>query len=84
MPMQRRNDCAVRKWKLPFAIGFDRYIVAQLGAQIVEVALLVRHGDQSPVAISGGEFDSVDWGGLSSRLSRYGGRVGDHAGQSYN
>jgi hypothetical protein len=39
--MQRRNDCALRERKPPFPIGLDRYIVAQLGAQIVGLRFLV-------------------------------------------
>jgi hypothetical protein len=35
-------------------------IVAQLGAPIVEVAFFVRHRDQSPVAITGGGFYTVE------------------------
>ena len=49
---------------LPFAVGLDRYIVAQNSAQIVEVACLVGHRDQLPVAVSRGDFDSEDRGGL--------------------
>src|SRR5437899_3283393 len=50
--------------KLPFSGGLDRYVVAQNGAQIVEVAFFVGHGDQPPVAVSGGDFDSEDRGRL--------------------
>jgi len=45
---------AVRERTVPFPVGLDLHIVAQNGAQIVEVALFVGHGDQSPVAVSGG------------------------------
>jgi len=44
----------VRVRKLPFPGGLDRYVVAQNGAQIVEFAFFVGHGDQPPVAVSGG------------------------------
>ncbi len=37
--MQPGNDCAVRERKLPFPIGLHRYVVAQLCAQIVDVAI---------------------------------------------
>src|SRR5258708_7955068 len=75
------NDVAI---KLPFPGGLDRYVVAQNGAQIVEVAFFVGHGDQPPLAISGGGFHSGDRSGLSVGWSRCGGHVGDHAGQRYN
>src|SRR6266478_3700325 len=84
IPMQRHNDGAIRERKLSFPIGLHRYIVAQLGANIVEVAFFVGHGDQLPVAVSGGNFYSVDRGGLSIGLSRCGGHVGDHAGKHHN
>src|SRR4029077_531775 len=83
-PGEPGNDSAVRVRKLPFPRGLDRYVVAQNGAQIAEVAFFVGHGDQPPVAISGGNFDSEDRGSLSIGLSRYGGYGGDHAGQRYN
>jgi hypothetical protein len=38
LPMNRGNDGAVRERKLSFAIGLYRYVIAQLGAYIVEVA----------------------------------------------
>jgi hypothetical protein len=45
--MHRRNDGAVREWTRPFFKGFDRYIVADLSAQLLahtgEMELL--HGD---------------------------------------
>ena len=43
-----------------FAIGLDRYIVAQLGAQLVEIAFFVGHRDQIPVAVSRRDRYSVD------------------------
>ena len=59
-PGEPGNDCAVRERKLPFPVGLDGYIVAQNGAQIVEVAFFVGHGDQPPVAVTGGNLDSED------------------------
>src|SRR5262249_10940497 len=50
---------------------------------IVEVAFFVGHGDQSPVTVSGGNFDSVDRSSLSIGLTRCGDHVGGHAGQRY-
>jgi len=35
--MQRGNDCAVWERQLPFLKGLDRYLVAELGAQLVEL-----------------------------------------------
>jgi len=61
-PGEPGNDGAVRERKLPFPGGIDRYVVAQNGAQIVELAFFVCHGDQFPVAVSGGDFDSEDRG----------------------
>ena len=73
-PGEPGNDRAARERKLTFPEGLDRCVVAQNGAQIVEVAFFVGHGDQAPVAVSGGDFDSEDRGGLSIGLSRCGGR----------
>src|SRR6266568_7475126 len=64
IPSKPGSDCAVRERKLAFPIGLDRYIVAQNGAKIVEVAFFVGHGDQPPVVVSGGNFDSEDRGGF--------------------
>src|SRR5215204_1611844 len=83
-PGEPGNDGAVRERKCPFPGGLDRYVVAQNGAQIVEVAFFVGDGDQPPVAVSGWDFDSEDRGGLSVGLSRCGSHVGDHAGQRHN
>jgi len=59
----------------------DRHIVAQNGANAVQVAFFVGDGDQPPLAISGGKFDPEDRrrraAGLPGRL----GRIGHHAGQ---
>jgi len=52
--------------ELPFAIGLDRNIVAQNGPQIIEVAFFVGHGDQLPVAVSGGIVIPKIWSALSS------------------
>src|SRR6266852_488935 len=52
--VQSRNDCTVRERNLALAIGLNRYIVAQNGSKTVEVAFFVGHGDQLPVAVSGG------------------------------
>src|SRR5262249_32319394 len=38
IPMQRGNDCTVRERKRPFPQGPYREVVAQLGAQLLEVA----------------------------------------------
>ena len=40
--MQRGNDCAVRERELPFPKGRYRDIVAQLGAQLLEVVSCSR------------------------------------------
>jgi hypothetical protein len=36
--MQRSNDGAVRERDLHFLKGLDRYLVAELGAQLVDLA----------------------------------------------
>src|SRR5262245_60682893 len=83
-PVQGGNDSAVRVRELPFAVGLDRYIVAQNGTQTVEVAFFVGHGYQLPVAVSVGDFVHENRGGLFIRLFRRGGDVGDPAGQRCN
>jgi hypothetical protein len=50
-PGELGNDCPVRERKFPFPVGLDRYVVAENGAQIVEVAFFVSHRDQPPVAV---------------------------------
>ena len=67
--------------KLPFPVGFDRYIVAEKGAKIVEVAFFVGHGDQLPVAVSGRNCDSENRISLSVGASRGVSHVDDHASQ---
>jgi hypothetical protein len=76
--VQSGYDCAVRERKFLFAVGLDRYIVAQNGTQAVEIALFVGHGDQPSVAVSGGDFVYEDLGALSTFLSKCPGRVADH------
>src|SRR5262249_56391401 len=67
--MQRGNDCAVREWELPFAKGFYCNVIAQLGAQLLEfVSRQLLDRDQAPVAVTCGNFDPVDWGGVSVTL----------------
>ena len=63
-PVNRGNDAAVRERELPFLKGFDRFIVAELSAQLVGLAWYKKlvNGDRFPIAVSGGDFDSVDWG----------------------
>jgi hypothetical protein len=56
IPGYSGDDCAVRERKLPLPIGLDRFIVAQNRADIVEVAFFVGHGDEPPIAVSGGHF----------------------------
>jgi len=69
-PGEPGNNRAVRERRLPFSVGLDRYIVAQDGTYIFEVAFFVGHGDQPPVAISGGNFASGDRGRLFIGASR--------------
>ena len=85
-PMNRCNDGAVWERDLSFFNGLDRNVVAELSAQLVGLALdqEVIHGDQFPIAIPGGNSDSVDRGGLSIALFRCGRHVGDYTAQCYN
>jgi hypothetical protein len=64
--VQGGNDCAVRERGLSFAVSFDRDFVAQNGSKTVKVAFFMGHGDQPPVAVSGGNFGYVDRRGLLS------------------
>src|SRR5262252_970927 len=45
---------ATKDWGRPFTTGLDRHIVAQDGADVVQLAFFAGHGDQLPVAVSGG------------------------------
>src|SRR5580693_2076891 len=83
-PGQPGDDRAVRKRQLPFPVGLDRQIIAEKGSKIVEVAFFVGHGNQLPVAVSGGNFDSEDRGGFFISVSRCGGRRNDNAGHRRN
>src|SRR5262245_47090270 len=79
--MQRGNDCAVREWELPFAKGFYCNVIAQLGAQLLEfVSRQLLDRDQAPVAVTCGNFDPVDWGGVSVTLSQRGSHVENAVG----
>src|SRR5579862_5229477 len=50
--MQRSDDGAVGERELPFTVSLHRHIVAQDGAQTIEVAGFMRRGNPLPVAIS--------------------------------
>jgi hypothetical protein len=63
-PSEPGDDDAVRELLLPLPIRLDRDIVAENGAQIVELAFLVGDGDQPPVAVTREHFDPEDRGGL--------------------
>src|SRR5271165_3695113 len=82
-PMNGGNDGAVRERARPFSKGLDGYVVAELSAQLVGLARYQElvHGDQFPIAVSGGDFDSVDRGGVCIGVPRCVGHVGDDAGQ---
>jgi hypothetical protein len=64
--MQSSNDCAVRVRELAFTEGVERYIVAQHGAQTVEVACFMGRGDPLPVAVPVRDFGNEDGCGLPS------------------
>jgi hypothetical protein len=60
--MNRRNDGAVGERERPFLEGLDRYIVAELSAQLLAHAgeMELLHGDQLPIAVSGGDLDAIE------------------------
>jgi hypothetical protein len=60
--VQSGDNSAVGEWKLPLAIGLDRYIVAQYGTNAVQLACFVGDGDPPPVPVSGGDFCHERWG----------------------
>ena len=63
------NDCAVREWQRPFPKGFYCNIVAQLGAHLFQFAFCIRQvvdGDQPPVAVSVGNYNAIDRGGIGT------------------
>ena len=66
------------------SVSFDRYIVAEEGAKIVEVAFFVGHRDQLPVAVSGRNPDSENRISLSIGASRRLSPVDDDASKRYN
>src|ERR1700737_240133 len=85
-PMKRGNDGAVWERERPFLKGLESYIVTELSAQLVGLAWYEElvHGDHFPIAVSGGDFDSVDRGGVPIGLSRCVGNVGDNSGKGCN
>src|SRR5271169_13642 len=92
IPMQRGNYCAIRERQSPIAEGLDRKIVAQFGAQLLELAsrtgqLLARQSldrDQAPVTIPVGDFNSIDRRGVSIGLSGCGPYEGGDTGDCCN
>src|SRR5215471_10924208 len=63
---------------------FDRYVVSENRANIVEVACFVGYGDHLPVTVSGWDLLYEGRGGLLSRgMARYGSREGDNKGPEY-
>ena len=72
--MDRGNDGAVRKRELRVSKGLDRNVIAQLGAHLFDASRQVVDGNQAPVTVIRGDFDSVDWRGISVRLSGCGDR----------
>src|ERR1700722_3814181 len=82
--MQSSNDCAIRERELPFAIGFDRYVVAQDGTQTVEVSCFMGRGNPLPVAVSVRNFGNEVRCSFAIRASWRGGDEGDKAGHGDN
>src|SRR5271167_932064 len=64
--------------RVPSLKALNRYIVADLSAQLLALAgeMELLHGDQFPIAISGRNCDAIDWGrrfiGVPGRGSREG------------
>src|SRR5208282_1410363 len=85
-PMDRGNDGAIWKRERPVLESLDRFFVAELRAQLVNLGRYYElvHGDHFPIAVSGRDFHSVDRGGVSIGLSKCVGHVGDNAGQRRN
>jgi len=83
-PGEPGDDRAVGVWKRRFPSGLDRDVVAENGADIVETAFFVGHGNQSPVTVFGRDFAAKDWRALFSGQARGhgGGRTGQHRGSS--
>src|SRR4029077_13107482 len=77
--VQSGDDGAVWKRKRPVAVGLDRYIVTQHGGETVQVAFLVSHGDQLPLAVAVRNLDSEDRDGRAIVLSRCGAHVAEYA-----
>jgi hypothetical protein len=79
--MKRGNDGTIRERERPFLEGLDRYIVAELSAQLLALAseMELLHGDQLPIAVSSGDLDAIDRGGVSIGLSRRVRQVDDDA-----
>src|SRR5271156_6111711 len=82
--MQCSKDRAVRERKLPIPVGLDRYIVAQDGADTVEVACFMGRGDPSPVAVPVRDFGNEGGGGFPTRVSWCRGNEDDQAGHCCN
>ena len=59
-PREPGNNCAVRERKCSISIRLDRYVVAENGAYIVETALFMGYGNQSPIAVTRWKFAAED------------------------
>src|ERR1700722_8219241 len=79
-PGESDNYCAVRIRQLSLPEGLDGYVVAENDAKVIVAAGFVGHGDDSPVAVSGRNFDSEDRRSLFRRMTDLDG----HTGQRYN
>src|ERR1700722_10459754 len=82
--MQSSNDCAYRERKLPIPVGLDCYIVAQDGADTVEVACFMGRGDPSPVAVPVRDFGHEGRGRFPTRVAWYRSNEGDKAAHCCN
>src|SRR5262245_55583805 len=67
--VQGGNDRTVREHWFSFAVSLDCSVVARNDSKAVKVAFFVSHGDQSPVAVSRGNFSYEGRRGLLSRRS---------------
>src|SRR5271165_5119721 len=83
-PGEACDGGAVRERQLSLAVCLDRYIVAEKGAKIVEIAFFVGHRNQLPVAVSGRNCDCGNRISLSIGASGGMSHIDDHANYRCN
>jgi len=73
LPGQLGKNGPVWKRQGPLAVGFDRNAIPQDGTKLVQWISFVRRGDQLPLPVSIGNYDTEDRGAIVTGTS---GRVG--------